>query len=364
MTTTDQNLGISVTINAELEQFEKRMRQAGRVVETSTSDMDRGTRRAAQQFNRLEAAFSPVSRAAQRYERDVERVNRAVEKGVVTQDRAAKVMAQLRQQYDSTVASARRLDAAQDQLNANVSRSRGGMTRFGAAAQNASFQVSDFAVQVAAGGSAARALGQQLPQLISGFGPLAAAVGAAVAVGAALAPTLLDIGDETEKTEGKTRTYGESLEAVNEVVKRANDASKTRAERLRDEGQAALEGARKEVEAAEAKLEAFREGASVSIPSSFLSDLFGLDNRSTDALNPRDARAREQRLENLNDRAEEAQANFQKLKDRLDAATDSLNDNTAEVQKSIDELAAEPDVAMRLADRLRPAPPQPVPEAA
>jgi len=53
---------------------------------------------------------------------------------------------------------------------------------FGRSVQNASFQLGDFAVQVGSGQSATRALAQQLPQLLGGFGVLGAVAGAAVAV--------------------------------------------------------------------------------------------------------------------------------------------------------------------------------------
>lgn len=54
-----------------------------------------------------------------------------------------------------------------------------GMTR---GIQNAAFQMGDFAVQVGAGTSASIALGQQLPQLLGGFGVLGAVLGAVVAI--------------------------------------------------------------------------------------------------------------------------------------------------------------------------------------
>lgn len=50
------------------------------------------------------------------------------------------------------------------------------------ALQNVGYQVQDFAVQVAGGTSATRALAQQLPQLLSGFGLIGVAIGTAVAV--------------------------------------------------------------------------------------------------------------------------------------------------------------------------------------
>ena len=54
--------------------------------------------------------------------------------------------------------------------------------RMGFAAQNAAFQVGDFAVQVAAGTSASRAMAQQLPQLLGGLGLMGAVLGAAAAI--------------------------------------------------------------------------------------------------------------------------------------------------------------------------------------
>lgn len=80
------------------------------------------------------------------------------------------------------------------------------------AVQNASYQVGDFAVQVASGTSAIRAMSQQLPQLLGGFGVLGAALGAAVAIGGALVPVFFDIGDEADN-------LADSLKSVNDELK-------------------------------------------------------------------------------------------------------------------------------------------------
>jgi len=72
--------------------------------------------------------------------------------------------------------------------------------RFGSRVQNVSFQISDLAVQINGGTDATRALGQQLPQLLGGFGAFGAAAGAvaAILIPLALAP-------------GKTRDYAKEL---------------------------------------------------------------------------------------------------------------------------------------------------------
>ena len=64
--------------------------------------------------------------------------------------------------------------------------------------QNFAFQAQDVAVQISAGTSAAQALGQQLPQLLGGFGVLGAVMGAVVAIGIPLAANFLGIGEEAE----------------------------------------------------------------------------------------------------------------------------------------------------------------------
>ena len=69
-----------------------------------------------------------------------------------------------------------------DAMGATLNRTAGRSSAFGRGLQNASFQMADFASQVGAGTSASVALGQQLPQLLGGFGILGAVLGAVVAV--------------------------------------------------------------------------------------------------------------------------------------------------------------------------------------
>jgi hypothetical protein len=95
---TDQ-MGFSVTIEAQLERFEKAMRDGGRVVDTTAAGMDKATQRAAKSFTRLEGALDPASRALQRYERDVNKVKIAVDTGAISQERASAVLERLDQQY-------------------------------------------------------------------------------------------------------------------------------------------------------------------------------------------------------------------------------------------------------------------------
>lgn len=75
----------------------------------------------------------------------------------------------------------------------------GGGRASGAALQNVGYQVQDFAVQVASGTSASRALAQQLPQLLSGFGLIGVALGTAVAIFAPFITGLLSSDDAAKQ---------------------------------------------------------------------------------------------------------------------------------------------------------------------
>ncbi len=66
---------------------------------------------------------------------------------------------------------------------------------FASKLQNASYQIQDFASQVGSGTSAMRAAGQQLPQLLSGFGTLGVVLGTVAAVAVPLAANFLTSAD-------------------------------------------------------------------------------------------------------------------------------------------------------------------------
>jgi hypothetical protein len=83
------------------------------------------------------------------------------------------------------------------------------------------YQVQDFAVQTASGTSAVRAFSQQAPQLLSAFGPWGVVAGTAIAIGAPLAASLFDIGEQAKNSGLKIEKLTEALEAaIEEANKR------------------------------------------------------------------------------------------------------------------------------------------------
>ena len=94
-------------------------------------------------------------------------------------------------------------------FNKNVTAGNVNLRKFAmGGAQQAGYQIGDFAVQVANGTSKMQAFGQQAPQLLQIFGPIGAVVGAAVAIFAAFAVV-------AEKTKKKTVETATAIDRLN-----------------------------------------------------------------------------------------------------------------------------------------------------
>lgn len=85
--------------------------------------------------------------------------------------------------------------------------------------QNVSYQITDFATQVASGQSAAVALAQQLPQLAGGFGVAGAAIGAVLAIGIPLAAAFLSAGDEAQTLSERSDALSDASERLDAALK-------------------------------------------------------------------------------------------------------------------------------------------------
>lgn len=199
----DTNLDLVVSIDAELSGFEDRMRRASRLVETSADGMDKATRRAAREMQRLEGALDPAARAATRLDRDVRKVQSALDRNAISTDTAARLIGKLNAQYDASAQRLTRVASAQARANTASAASVKSMNtvsaasgRMGSAIQQAGFQVGDFAVQVASGQGVLRPFIQQGTQLISAFGPAGAVIGALGAIVGAVATSFITAEDE------------------------------------------------------------------------------------------------------------------------------------------------------------------------
>ncbi|MGB4064257.1 MAG: hypothetical protein WBK19_10570 [Azonexus sp.] len=115
--------------------------------------------------------------------------------------------------FEPLLAKMRELEAAQVRV-ATTGRS------FGSGLQNTSYQLQDFIVQVNGGTDATKALGQQLPQMLVGFG----AAGAAVGVLAAALPNLVAA---FSSSAGGAKDFKEAMSDFDKAIGDVGAATKT-----------------------------------------------------------------------------------------------------------------------------------------
>ena len=120
-------------------------------------------------------------------------------------------------EVERLVASVKKLEVAQNDLaeSKNTVTKKG--VQMGTGMQNVGYQVQDLAVQIGSGTSAFRALGQQLPQLLSGFGPLGITLGTISAVALPLAGAMFDLGNATEDAGEKASEAAEKIKKLSET---------------------------------------------------------------------------------------------------------------------------------------------------
>lgn len=182
---------------------------------SSASVFEREIAKTDRQVENLRKSIDPLYAATRRLESQEKLLNRAFQQGSINAKTYESTLSLIRSEYDLASAAANRMAGSVGRVGAV---SRAGTARI----QNASFQIADFATQVGSGTSASIALGQQLPQLLGGFGALGAGLGAIVAIGVPLTTFLLSMGDASDELAEDTQTL---VEAVNDYVTAAQNAS-------------------------------------------------------------------------------------------------------------------------------------------
>lgn len=133
-----------------------------------------------------------------------------------------KFLQQLARIEAKAIKAAQRSEKAFVQGNAQIGKSFGTMSRQSAASlQNVSFQLQDIFVQIQGGQGVARALGQQLPQLLSGFGLVGSAIGLVAAAGIPLAASFFSSGEEAKKLDEVMKELSQSLADYEAAVSEA-----------------------------------------------------------------------------------------------------------------------------------------------
>lgn len=163
------------------------------------------------EMDRLRAKYDPLFAASKQYEASLEELNRAHKVGALNTQQYERALETLNGEYARATGASRSLTGGLAGVETESGRMRSQI-------QNTAFQVGDFAVQVGAGTSASQALGQQLPQLLGGFGVMGAVLGAVVAAGVPLVRFLLDSGDAGETLEEKLKTLEQAVQDYGAAV--------------------------------------------------------------------------------------------------------------------------------------------------
>ncbi|MCZ4351530.1 hypothetical protein O4H61_03290 [Roseovarius aestuarii] len=210
---------IAILLELQQQEFEKRAKSAGAAID------------------RLERKFNPLAAAEAKLEAQQKRYNAALEAGTITAQRHATGMDLVQREYDQTVSKVNGARASVVAMNSSVAAQTGFMTRNRSVFQQAGYQIGDFAVQVQGGQSALVAFSQQGSQLLGIMGPWGAVMGAVLAVGSSLAGVLWTLGDATEETKEKAKTFadrvGEAQSALSAMASSAGAASVGGLEALR-----------------------------------------------------------------------------------------------------------------------------------
>ena len=208
------------------------------LVEQSQEKMTRSLVSSLSSMDRLQASLDKGFASQLRYEQIVDRVNSAMERGRISQERGAQIISLAQQRYMAAATATAGLGAA---TAAAATSGR----NFGAVAQQAGYQIGDFASQVASGGSAVTAFVQQGSQMLGMFGMFGAVAGAALAIGG-VAYQMWAARDAAKATKSE-------IESLTDAIKKFNDEAEERS--LGDPGERArrrladLEGQLREAQA-------------------------------------------------------------------------------------------------------------------
>ncbi|APE43658.1 hypothetical protein BOO69_09700 [Sulfitobacter alexandrii] len=181
-----------------------------------TSRTTKSARASAEVFNReidrqraavdqLRAGLDPVYSATQRLESGQETLTRAFRSGIITAREYDSALELLQAQHRQVAGAADLQAAATARLRTQTAGGAGGM-------QNFSYQLQDVFTQMGMGVPILVSLGQQAPQILSGFGTIGAMAGVAAAAILPLSAAIFGLGYQSKDTAEKVKTAGEMIE--------------------------------------------------------------------------------------------------------------------------------------------------------
>lgn len=181
------------------------------LLEMKNEQFKRDARTAGNEIKRLERRLDPLAAAEERMHNKQRKFNAALKAGTLDAQQHANAMGLVQREYDQFVSRSTSARNSVVATNASLRANSSFLNRHKEAFRQGGYQVGDFAVQVQGGTSALTAFTQQGSQFLGIFGPMGAVMGAVLAVGAPLAGVLWSLGDATDDTKAKARTFSERV---------------------------------------------------------------------------------------------------------------------------------------------------------
>lgn len=167
--------------------------------EDSADVFTRALDRQEAEVDQLRANLDPLHAATRRLEAGQELLARAHVSGAISSQRYRQTLDLLEAQHRQTTSAIEMQTAATSRLTTRTAGGAGGM-------QNFSYQLQDVFTQVGMGVPLMISLGQQAPQLLSGFGAVGAILGVVAAGALPLAAAIFGLGYDTDRTKEKIVT--------------------------------------------------------------------------------------------------------------------------------------------------------------
>lgn len=201
----------------QVEQANAGMVRSAEAVAIAGEKVEVTTTRGARSFEQLQQKLDGTYRAQQQYETSVDRLNRALDRGLVSQERYNQLLGLAQQRHASMSTATAQAGSAFGNLGQRIGQ--------------AGFQLQDFTVQVQAGTSWMTALSQQGSQFLGAFGTGGAIGGAILAMGL-VAAQILGAKDAAEALNDAVERQKNLYEAANDAAERYRVGRQHEAEQI------------------------------------------------------------------------------------------------------------------------------------
>lgn len=187
-------------MNTDIERMEKNTKSAA----ASADVFERALKDDKRAVDQLRASMDPLFAATKRLETSQELLTNAQRSGAITARQAEQMQELLAQQHRQTTLVIQQQTAATRDLRFMTAGGAGGM-------QNFAFQLQDVFTQIGMGVPLMISLGQQAPQLLSGFGTVGAVLGVAAAAVFPLTAALFGLGYQGRQTGAEIKSASDLM---------------------------------------------------------------------------------------------------------------------------------------------------------